>query len=109
MCTHLLSINLSSRCQGERRYRQPREPSKTKFNGKKERKVSTVPGIYLWLQYRIDMLRDKERGAAAVEYGLLVGLIAVAIILAVTFLGDTLKGLFESIGNKLAPSAPAAP
>jgi len=39
----------------------------------------------------------KDRGATAVEYGLLVGLIAVVIILAVTALGTQLKTLFESV------------
>ncbi|NDK31825.1 Flp family type IVb pilin [Nesterenkonia haasae] len=41
----------------------------------------------------------KDRGATAVEYGLLVGLIAVVIILAVVFLGETLTGLFEEVGE----------
>ncbi len=61
-------------------------------------------GTLLWLQYRMSMLGHREDGAAAVEYGLLVGLIAVVIILAVTFLGDTLKGLFDSVTTKLGGS-----
>lgn len=36
-----------------------------------------------------------EAGASAVEYGLLVSLIAVVIVLAVTTLGQTLRGKFE--------------
>ncbi len=47
------------------------------------------------LQDRIDTRED--RGATAVEYGLLVGLIAVVIIVAVTALGGKLTGLFNSI------------
>jgi pilus assembly protein Flp/PilA len=43
----------------------------------------------------------KDRGATAVEYGLLVGLIAVAIIAAVALLGTELKGLFDAIANKM--------
>ena len=39
----------------------------------------------------------KERGATAVEYGLLVGLIAVVIIVAVTALGGKLTALFAAI------------
>ena len=39
----------------------------------------------------------KERGATAVEYGLLVRLIAVVIIVAVTALGAELKALFQAI------------
>lgn len=43
----------------------------------------------------------KERGATAVEYGLLVGLIAVAIIVAVTLLGNQLNALFGKVTDKL--------
>jgi pilus assembly protein Flp/PilA len=39
----------------------------------------------------------KDRGATAVEYGLLVGLIAVVIIVAVTALGTELRALFNAI------------
>ena len=51
------------------------------------------------LENRLDK-RD-ERGATAVEYGLLVGLIAVVIIVAVTALGSQLSTLFQSITTKL--------
>ena len=44
---------------------------------------------------------SEEKGATAVEYGLMVGLIAVVIIAAVTLLGNHLKGLFESISGSL--------
>lgn len=48
-------------------------------------------------------LKDRagERGATAVEYGLLVGLIAIVIIVAVTLLGTTLSGMFNSASSKL--------
>jgi pilus assembly protein Flp/PilA len=39
----------------------------------------------------------KDKGAAAVEYGLLVGLIAVAIIVTVGLLGDELYRLFNTV------------
>ncbi|GAA4286421.1 Flp family type IVb pilin [Georgenia daeguensis] len=44
----------------------------------------------------------KDRGATAVEYGLLVGLIAVAIIVAVALLGTQLDALFDKITGQLA-------
>ncbi len=47
-----------------------------------------------------DRFRNEDRGATAVEYGLLVGLIAVVIIVAVSALGTNLTGLF----NKSASS-----
>jgi pilus assembly protein Flp/PilA len=40
-----------------------------------------------------------ERGATAVEYGLMVALIAVVIIAAVTALGTGLKTKFETVSN----------
>jgi pilus assembly protein Flp/PilA len=55
-----------------------------------------------------DRLKREEKGATAVEYGLMVGLIAVVIIAAVVVLGDNLKDLFTSIGDELGDAAPAA-
>lgn len=49
----------------------------------------------------------KDRGATAVEYGLLVGLIAVVIILAVTALGTQLKAMFNSVVTGLGGIAGA--
>ena len=42
-------------------------------------------------------LQRNEKGATAVEYGIMVGLIAVVIIVAVTLLGDTVADLFGEI------------
>ena len=49
-----------------------------------------------------DRVRRDEKGATAVEYGLMVGLIAVVIIGAVVFLGKELDGLFTEIGTALS-------
>ena len=43
----------------------------------------------------------KDRGATAVEYGLLVGLIAVVIIVGVTLLGNRLLALFNGIAGSI--------
>ena len=51
---------------------------------------------------------EEEKGATAVEYGLLVGLIAVAIIVTVGLLGGKLNGLFDSVTDKL-PGTAATP
>ncbi|MDL5035896.1 Flp family type IVb pilin [Comamonas sp. Y6] len=47
-----------------------------------------------------NFLRDEE-GATAIEYGLIAGLIAVAIMTTVGLLGKELDTLFTSILNKL--------
>jgi len=52
------------------------------------------------LQHKVSGLRD-DRGATAVEYGLMVALIAIVIIGAVTALGNNLTGLFETVASKV--------
>lgn len=59
-----------------------------------------------WMQARIAALRSgAERGAAAVEYGLLVALIAVAIIGAVIALGGKVKCTFSNVAGSLPNAA----
>ena len=43
----------------------------------------------------------KDRGATAVEYGLLVGLIAIVIIVAVSALGGRLQEIFATLAKRL--------
>ena len=50
---------------------------------------------------RIKNFFKDETGASAVEYGLLVSLIAVAIIVAVQALGGKLNGVFTFTTGKL--------
>ncbi|GAB3434476.1 hypothetical protein GCM10027517_02580 [Phycicoccus ginsengisoli] len=45
-------------------------------------------------------VRD-EKGATAVEYGLMVALIAIVIIAAVTLLGGNLNSLFNSVATSV--------
>jgi pilus assembly protein Flp/PilA len=59
-------------------------------------------------------LRNEEKGATAVEYGIMVALIAVVIIVAVSTLGGQLGDLFTGVNSDIAhppaPTvAPAAP
>ena len=44
---------------------------------------------------------DQENGATAVEYGLMVALIAIVIISAVTLVGTNLKQVFTDIAGSL--------
>ena len=46
-----------------------------------------------------------DRGATAVEYGLMVALIAAVIIGAVILLGDNLSGMFNDVAEDI--EAPA--
>ena len=42
---------------------------------------------------------SEDRGATAVEYALMVALIAVVIILAVTFIGESASEKFSQVGS----------
>jgi Flp pilus assembly pilin Flp len=64
------------------------------------------------------MKRINQKGAALVEYGMLVGLIAVLAITAVITLGGTTKRVFETVSDTVStnvrpslsePSSPATP
>lgn len=45
-------------------------------------------------------LRDED-GVTAIEYGLIAGLIAIAIVATVSTVGGDLKTIFTSIANRL--------
>ncbi len=60
--------------------------------------LATIVTLYSFAEERLER---EEKGATAVEYGLMVGLIAVVIIAAVALLGTKLDGLFDTIGAKL--------
>ena len=54
-----------------------------------------------FLTILLNARRDEEKGATAVEYGLMVALIAVAIIVTVAALGGKLNTLFTEITTAL--------
>ncbi|MGV8848677.1 MAG: Flp family type IVb pilin [Propionibacteriaceae bacterium] len=49
-------------------------------------------------------LGKAAKGATAVEYGLLVALIAAVIIAAVTLFGTTLSDVFANMASKIKPA-----
>lgn len=53
------------------------------------------------LKHLVKFQNRDERGATAVEYGLMVALIAVVIIAAVTLLGENLNAMFDQIANAI--------
>ncbi len=55
--------------------------------------------IVNWMQARF---AKTERGAALVEYALLLALIAVVCIVALTQLGDQASEKFQDVGNSIS-------
>ncbi|PFG18301.1 pilus assembly protein Flp/PilA [Propionicimonas paludicola] len=47
------------------------------------------------------VVATKERGATAVEYGIMVALIAAVIITVVSLLGTQLSGMFNNVKNSI--------
>ncbi len=62
-----------------------------------------------YLQAMLDArFGGSEKGATAVEYGLIVALIAVAIIGAVALLGGYLDGVFGKVNDELVKVVPTS-
>lgn len=59
--------------------------------------------FYTKAQALINSMRTDEEGATAVEYGLMVSLIAVVIIGAVGAIGLALQGMFNGVAGDLTP------
>ena len=53
------------------------------------------------LAAKLQTLRSREKGATMVEYGLMVALIAIVVIVAVAVLGTNLSGLFNTVANSV--------
>lgn len=51
------------------------------------------------MKTQLQQFWNDEDGATAIEYGLIAGLIAVAIIGVLTALGESLDGLFDKIST----------
>jgi len=56
--------------------------------------------IYEYMHARFGLARPEE-GATAVEYGIMVALIAIVIIIAVTLLGTNLRDVFSTVAESL--------
>jgi pilus assembly protein Flp/PilA len=66
-------------------------------------------GLYRWMLARTIELQN-ERGATAVEYGLMVALIAAVIVAVVALLGQDIRGAFQAVVNAIpGGGGPAAP
>lgn len=54
-----------------------------------------------FLSLMLNARRDDEKGATAVEYGLMVAMIAAAIIVSVGLFGEEVLALFQEIPPQL--------
>jgi Flp pilus assembly pilin Flp len=54
------------------------------------------------LQIAIAELREREDGQTTTEYAILLGFLAIAIIIALFFLRNVLRGLFSSAASSVS-------
>jgi pilus assembly protein Flp/PilA len=60
---------------------------------------------FMALKFMINRKAERdERGATAVEYGLLVALIAAVIVATVAVLGGYINDAFTTVNDKIAPT-----
>jgi Flp pilus assembly pilin Flp len=52
---------------------------------------------------RLLSLRDDDSGQDMAEYAILIGLVALAVLVTVTVLGQTIAATFNSIGTSITP------
>jgi pilus assembly protein Flp/PilA len=57
--------------------------------------------LVTYVRIRLAAHPRTDRGASAVEYGLLVALIAIAIIVAVSALGSNLSSIFDKTASSI--------
>jgi pilus assembly protein Flp/PilA len=62
-----------------------------------------LPPVYTHIHHLLDRLRRDQHGAALLEYGLLVGLIAVICSAAVVIVGTQISAAFSFIASSLTP------
>jgi pilus assembly protein Flp/PilA len=65
--------------------------------------LQLMTGVQTWIA-DFKLRAQDERGATAVEYALMVALIAVVIIGAVAFIGTSANDKFTTVGNSIAGS-----
>jgi pilus assembly protein Flp/PilA len=58
------------------------------------------------MKRNIARIMKDESGATAIEYGLVVALVAVAAITTLQTLGTNLSGLFTGVSGKLTANTP---
>lgn len=52
---------------------------------------------------RIRSMKGDRRGATAVEYAMIIGLVAIASLATLSTLGNNINSMFKTISDKLTP------
>ena len=58
--------------------------------------------LYAFLTALMDRFQREQEGQALVEYALILALVAVVVIIALTFLGGAVSNTVSNVGNAVA-------
>ncbi|NJD01862.1 MAG: Flp family type IVb pilin [Ruminiclostridium sp.] len=64
--------------------------------------------MYVKCMMVLNSFKESKKGQGMVEYGLIVGLIAIAVIAAITLLGGNIRDLFNNVAGTLGAAVPTA-
>jgi pilus assembly protein Flp/PilA len=65
--------------------------------------------MYVRCMTILNSLKENKKGQGLVEYGMIIGLIALVVIGVMATLGDQIKAFFTSITGTLATHVPTTP
>jgi pilus assembly protein Flp/PilA len=88
---------------GEKEVQEKRGPANSTGNGQTENDGLIKKGEEVKRMEKLRNFVKEEDGVTAIEYGLIAALVSVLIITAVTSIGNSLKGTFETIAAALTP------
>lgn len=63
--------------------------------------MNSILNTYIRMTSAFSAMREEERGATAVEYGLIVALIAAVIIAVVAALGTKVSSNFQKVADNM--------
>ena len=64
--------------------------------------IQILRSLWSYRSYFAARIGKDDRGATAVEYGIMIALIAAAIMVAVAAIGDNLKDVFQCVADSLS-------
>jgi Flp pilus assembly pilin Flp len=57
--------------------------------------------LFTFVQVAADSLRRREEGQTMAEYGVVLAVITLTVIVAITLLADNVRGALQSVANLL--------
>lgn len=61
----------------------------------------------MYLFNLLSQMMKSKKGQGMVEYGLIIGLIAIVVIVALGLLGENLTGIFNTISDTVGTAVPS--